>query len=191
MHTNIIRAIRFATKAHHGQTRKGSKTPYITHPLTVGLILSRIQAPQGVIIAGILHDTIEDCHVTHETIAREFSEGIADTVLAVSNLEPFDDYGTRTRAFIMKILNDYTYWPALVRSADILANGGDVLLDSVELGQATVFSRFKGSRHQVISRYLTAIKALRERFPENPLNEELAALADSLDDLLIVNPVDK
>ncbi len=59
----IQHAIRFAIKTHEGyqkQKRKGKDVPYITHPLTVGLILAKAGANEDVIIAGILHDTIED-----------------------------------------------------------------------------------------------------------------------------------
>ena len=59
----IRRAIKFASKTHNQyqqQTRKGKVIPYITHPLTVGIILSLAKAPEDVIVAGILHDTIED-----------------------------------------------------------------------------------------------------------------------------------
>lgn len=56
---HIQKAIQFATAAHTGQTRKGkSDVLYITHPLTVALILSRADAEDDVIIAGILHDTV-------------------------------------------------------------------------------------------------------------------------------------
>lgn len=55
----IQEAIRFAIKAHAGQTRKGKDIPYITHPLTVAIILARAGAKEEVVIAGILHDTVK------------------------------------------------------------------------------------------------------------------------------------
>src|SRR5258708_4719539 len=72
----VQKAVRFATKTHEvyqKQKRKGKDIPYITHPLTVGLILARAGASEDVVIAGILHDTIEDSppakKVTREMIA--------------------------------------------------------------------------------------------------------------------------
>ncbi len=59
----IRSAIRFAIKTHEvdqKQARKGKDIAYIGHPLTVGLILARAGANEDTIIAGILHDTIED-----------------------------------------------------------------------------------------------------------------------------------
>ena len=64
----IDKAITFATKAHEGQFRKGTKLPYIVHPLEVGVIVSRMTQDKEVIAAAILHDTLEDCkEVTFST----------------------------------------------------------------------------------------------------------------------------
>ena len=52
----IDKAITFATKAHEGQFRKGTKLPYIVHPLEVGVIVSRMTQDKEVIAAAILHD---------------------------------------------------------------------------------------------------------------------------------------
>ena len=57
----IDRAIEFATKAHEGQFRKGTRRPYIVHPIEVGDIVSTMTTDEEVISAAILHDTIEDC----------------------------------------------------------------------------------------------------------------------------------
>jgi (p)ppGpp synthase/HD superfamily hydrolase len=68
--------IRFSIKTHEvcqKQTRKGKDIPYITHPLIVGLILARAGAGEEVVIAGILHDTIEDSTPKKESYARALS----------------------------------------------------------------------------------------------------------------------
>ena len=59
MSDNIFKAIEFAQLAHKGQYRKGTKLPYIIHPLGVMEILLRENASEEVVIAGILHDTLE------------------------------------------------------------------------------------------------------------------------------------
>ena len=69
----IDRAIEFATKAHEGQFRKGTRRPYIVHPIEVGDIVSTMTTDEEVISAAILHDTIEDCKgVTREVACGEF-----------------------------------------------------------------------------------------------------------------------
>ena len=57
----VDKALEFATKAHHGQLRKGTKRPYIVHPIEVGDIVASITQDEEVICAAILHDTFEDC----------------------------------------------------------------------------------------------------------------------------------
>ena len=81
IHTGII----FATEAHGKQLRKGTQLPYIIHPLEVAQILSYIHAPQEVIVAGILHDTLEDTLVTYQELVDHFGKNIASLVFECSN----------------------------------------------------------------------------------------------------------
>ncbi len=55
----IFKAIEFAAQAHAGHFRKGTKIPYIIHPLAVAKILIENEYSEEIVIAGILHDTIE------------------------------------------------------------------------------------------------------------------------------------
>ena len=54
-------AMVFAAKAHEGQFRKGTRRPYIVHPIEVADIVSGMTKDEDVICAAVLHDTIEDC----------------------------------------------------------------------------------------------------------------------------------
>ena len=76
----LNKAIKFATDAHNGATRKGSDTPYILHPLEAAAIVSRLTSDQDLMIAAMLHDTIEDTCITYEDIKQEFGERIANLV---------------------------------------------------------------------------------------------------------------
>ena len=77
----VARAIAFATKAHEGQFRKGTKRPYIVHPLEVGEIVATLTFDEEIISAAVLHDTIEDCAgVSRELLTEEFSERVAGIV---------------------------------------------------------------------------------------------------------------
>jgi len=77
-------AIEVAVKAHQNQVRKETEAPYITHPLAVGIILAKAGCSDDVIIAGILHDTVEDTEITLDTIRKKFGEKIASIVKRVS-----------------------------------------------------------------------------------------------------------
>jgi (p)ppGpp synthase/HD superfamily hydrolase len=77
-------AIEVAARAHHRQVRKGTEIPYIVHPLAVAGILIRSGCSETLVIAGILHDTIEDTPVTIGEIDSRFGREVADLIVALS-----------------------------------------------------------------------------------------------------------
>ncbi len=81
----IMRAYQFAEEAHAGQTR-ASGEPYITHCVNVAGILAELRVPPVMIIAGLLHDTVEDTDISLEDIRREFGEETAKMVDGVTKL---------------------------------------------------------------------------------------------------------
>lgn len=81
----IEKAFKIADDAHKGQLRKSGE-PYIIHPLCVGIILAELELDKETIVAGLLHDVVEDTVMTEEEIAREFSEEIALLVDGVTKL---------------------------------------------------------------------------------------------------------
>ena len=87
-------AIYFATRAHNGQKRKSDKdVDMIFHPFTVGMMLQRSGASEEAVIAGILHDVVEDTRYTINDIKEEFGDDIAKVVLEVSEKKelPWDE----------------------------------------------------------------------------------------------------
>ena len=81
----IDRAVAFAEQKHSGQTRKDG-SPYITHPLAVAEIVAETGLDTDAIIAAILHDCIEDTDSTHDEIARQFGQTVAELVEGVTKL---------------------------------------------------------------------------------------------------------
>lgn len=74
----IDEAREFAAKAHEGQFRKGTKRPYIVHPVEVAEIVGTMTQDEEVICAALLHDTIEDCAgVSEEILRSRFGERVA------------------------------------------------------------------------------------------------------------------
>ena len=82
---DIRRAYYFAKEAHEGQMRRSGE-PYITHPLAVAHVLTMMHMDNECIMAGLLHDVIEDTEVSREALAIEFSEEVALVVDGVSKL---------------------------------------------------------------------------------------------------------
>ncbi len=81
----ITKAYLFAFEKHFGQKRHTGED-YIVHPLNVAYILADINADYQTICAALLHDTIEDCNVTKEEIAENFSMEIANLVDGVTKI---------------------------------------------------------------------------------------------------------
>ena len=85
MSERIDKAVAVARSAHAGQLRKTGE-PYIVHPLAVKKILEEWGMDEDTIIAGILHDTVEDTKLTLDDIRKEFGESVAFLVDGVTKL---------------------------------------------------------------------------------------------------------
>ena len=80
----IQKAAVFAAKAHEGMMRKGSRIPYIYHPMEVALIVAQMTDDPEVIAAAYLHDVLEDTSVTPEELERTFGGRVLSLVQAES-----------------------------------------------------------------------------------------------------------
>jgi (p)ppGpp synthase/HD superfamily hydrolase len=77
----ILRATLFAARAHAGQARKGAAAePYVNHVIEVAELLAAHGAPLPVVLAGLLHDTVEDTAVTHADLVAAFGAEVAGLV---------------------------------------------------------------------------------------------------------------
>lgn len=181
----IRRALRFATKTHEvyqKQKRKGKDVPYITHPLTVALILARAGAGEDVVMAGILHDTIEDStaekKVTPAMLAERFGERVAQLVESVSETDKQLPWEQRKRAAEAHI-EQFSHDSLLLKSADVISNMSELFDDYARNGEAA-FSPFHAPKEKVLENARRVVAALLRRWPENPLRSDLREIAETL-----------
>ena len=82
----LRQAWEFGAAAHANQTRKSGE-PYITHPVAVAKVLAGLKMDVETLVAAILHDTIEDTHLTRQDLSAHFGETVAELVDGVTKLD--------------------------------------------------------------------------------------------------------
>ena len=156
---NLERALRWAALAHDGQVRKSSTVPYIEHPLAVAMILDRAGFPEDVVIAGLLHDVVEDTEATLDDVRSRFGDVVAEIVEGCSevkldaqgNKRPWAD---RKRDHLATLASASIATRAVVL-ADKLHNLASIVLD-LEEGRP-VWSAFNAGRDDVIAYYRSTL----------------------------------
>ncbi len=181
----IQKAIRFSIRTHEEyqkQKRKGKDVPYITHPLTVGLILARARAPEMLVIAGILHDTIEDSvaakKVTRAMLAERFGAKVAKLVDSVTEADKDASWEERKKEALEHIKH-FSHEEVLLKSADVIANNSELLEDYAREGDKT-FARFSAPKEKTVPYTRQVIAALLKAWPKSPLAPVLRYIAKHL-----------
>lgn len=189
----INHAFAFAAKHHDRQVRKGTRLPYLTHPANVALILTRYGRDEDTVVAGILHDVVEDCvregwtrEMLEERIATKFGASVLDAVLAVTKRK-FDDDGVELsredirRDYLERLAgaSDAARW---VCAADKVHNAGSILADLRRtIDPDSVWGRFGGGREGTLQWYRDVLERLRALQFSAPIVDELAALVSELE----------
>lgn len=158
----IEKAIVYATKAHEGQKRKNSDEAYVEHTKRVANILQEAGFRDEVVIAGVLHDTVEDTFVTIEDIRDEFGEDVAKLVNAHTEDKTLS-WEERKEHTISVVQNGLPEVQALI-VADKLDNLQSVKSKYDEIGER-VWDAFKRGKEQQAwynRSVLEAIKGVEE-----------------------------
>jgi (p)ppGpp synthase/HD superfamily hydrolase len=181
----FIRAIDYARIAHAAQVRKGTDIPYLTHLLSVASLVIEFGGSEDQAIAGLLHDTIEDCGEAHEAIIRtQFGDAVADIVVACTDgtaegKAALVDAEAKKRDWMDR---KHAYLAHLAEAPDdvLLVSGCDKLhnaraivgdLEDPDVGM-NVFARFKGGVGGTLGYYESLHRTLQQR---------AAAIAATLD----------
>jgi (p)ppGpp synthase/HD superfamily hydrolase len=188
----INHALAFAAKHHDQQVRKGTRLPYLTHPANVAIILTRYGRDESTVVAGILHDVIEDCvtqdytrEMLEQRIASKFGDDVLETVLAVTHRK-HDDEGNEFSPEDKKsdyldrlsLANAQAHW---VCAADKLHNANAILSDLRRTIQPdSVWARFKVGKEGTVRWY----RAVHDRLKELGFKAEIMTeLEDTVEKL--------
>ena len=121
----IKKAFKFANKAHRGQKRK-SGHDFIVHPVEVAYHLARLELEPNVIVAGLLHDVIEDTNTTSKEIEKKFGIEVSKLVNSLTKLNITEDNinehveNKNLRNFLVSMAEDVRV--AIIKLADRLHN---------------------------------------------------------------------
>ena len=189
----INHALAFAAKHHDRQVRKGTRLPYLTHPANVAIILTRYGSDEATVVAGILHDVVEDCvreAYTREDlmqrIADKFGADVLEDILAVTHRTKDDDgvefSAEERKADFLDRLAGSSDRAAWVCAADKIHNIRSIVADLRRtIEPDTVWSRFAVGREGTVRWYRAVHDRLAARGFAAPIMEELRAAVVDLE----------
>ncbi|PSL41818.1 HD domain-containing protein [Planomicrobium soli] len=170
MNRLIEKAIQFAALKHAGQTRKSTNIPYISHPFAVAMMLKDAKQRDEVIIAGLLHDTLEDTDTNAEEVKTLFGEEILDLVKAASEPNkslPWEDRKQHT----IDSLSVRSKEELALTVADKLHNLRSIQEEAEQTGEA-VWNRFNRGKREQSWYYMSLVHALKNLKEEIPFIQE-------------------
>jgi len=158
------RALEFAAARHGGQEREADRAPFILHPLEVAHLLHGRGCPDVVVAAGVLHDTVEDAHVTLEELRSHFGREITDLVFAVTEPESSGSYRERKAALRASVeaAGDHA---VTIYAADKVAKVRELRMTmAAGTGEASP---------EKLDHYEASLELLERRLPGHPLVRQL------------------
>lgn len=190
----INHALAFAAKHHDQQVRKGTRLPYLTHPANVAIILTRYGCDETTVVAGILHDVIEDCvtkdysrDMLEQRISSKFGADVLETVLAVTHRK-LDDEGhefspeERKQDYLDRLENasERARW---VCAADKLHNANSIIadLERALVQPDSIWARFKVGKEGTVRWYRAVYERLRALGFNTPIMSELERTVQALE----------
>lgn len=187
----VERAMRVAARCHREQTRKASDLPYLTHPASVAMLLTKAGITDDEILAAaLLHDVVEDTDCSIEVLAAEFPPKVIEFVAALTERKR-DDAGQK-RSWQDRKTEHLEHvaaasWEArAITLADKLHNLGTMAFDLDT--DPDLWSRFNASPERLLWYYREMIAAASQGEPQlRMLAEECSKLVEHLASRMPVN----
>jgi len=121
-------ALIFAVRAHGDQKRKYTNDPYVVHPIRVAEILREAKAPEVIVSAALLHDTVEDTKTTYQDLVMEFGPAMADLVMEVTDpSRPEDGNRAARKAIDREHLARASVYGKTIKLADLIDNTASIV----------------------------------------------------------------
>ncbi len=178
-----LRALEFATKAHEGAVRKGSGTPYITHPVEVAMIVNDMSGEDDLVIAALLHDVVEDAGYTVEDIRKIFGQRVAWLVDEESEnkrqeLRACDTWDIRKKETIEHLRNA-SLDVKIIALADKLSNLRATMTDYNRIGDE-VWNKFNQKNKKKHEWYHRSVVEATKELSDTPQWKEYSELCDKI-----------
>ena len=189
----VNHALAFAAKHHDRQVRQGTRLPYLTHPANVAIILTRYGCDEPTVVAGILHDVVQDSvrdGYTAEMLGQRIGEKFGDDVLTAILLATYrrvDDDGVELspdekRSDYLQRLSSENESALWVAAADNLHNANSILSDLRRTVDAnSVWSRFSAGKASTIGWFREVVARLDEIGFGAPIVDELRQATSELE----------
>jgi guanosine-3',5'-bis(diphosphate) 3'-pyrophosphohydrolase len=190
MTSRLEQAIRFAAVGHQGQVRRSSGVPYVEHVVAVAWILDRAGFDEDVVIAGLLHDLVEDTPATLADVEQRFGRDVAELVAHCSEAKT-DDQG-RKRPWIdrksdhLAALRKAPVGARAIVLADKLHNLISIDIDLRE--GRPVWSEFHAGRDQVLWYYHASIAVCAGDSTDSRLQQLAARCREVLEEIETLRP---
>ena len=151
-------AISFAVERHSSQKRKGTPWPYVVHLYEVAALLQESGCNEETVMAGILHDTVEDTDTTLIEIEKLFGKNIATMVDVLSENKQLP-YRERKLVQAQRI-REATFETKMVKCADCLSNIKSIYFDMKR--DKNIWSRFNSGKEDIKEHYKKTIESITE-----------------------------
>lgn len=177
----LRRALNTASLAHRVHVRKGSGIPYVSHLFAVMYLLSTITDDEDILVAGLLHDTLEDVPENYgeQDMLRDFGPRVLSLVLDVTKDDSLSTWQARADAYLDHLAVNAHPDAVLISVADKTHNLMSILDDYEELGDQ-LWDRFTAAKQQQQWWYAAVAEVATRRLPGNPLCGELSGLVEQL-----------
>ncbi|KAJ0264021.1 GTP diphosphokinase RSH2 [Hirschfeldia incana] len=201
---SVIKAFYEAEKAHRGQMR-ASGDPYLQHCVETAMLLANIGANSTVVVAGLLHDTMDDSFMSYDYILRNFGEGVADLVQGVSKLSQLSKLARENNTACKTVEADrlHTMFLAMADARAVLIKLADRLHNMMTLYALSPVKQQRFAKETLeifaplanrlgISKWKVQLENLcfKHLYPHQH-NEMSTMLEDSFDEAMITSAIEK